>query len=86
MDNKPVAWIYQDLENGLLPALKFNGSFKYKASTAINSDIPLYTLKQLNDEEIEKIFFKLVDRNPWEHRDENFYTEFARVIIKEITE
>lgn len=67
MDNKaqePVAWIYQS-HNSMLPSLKFDGSYylSYKAGSANNPDIPLYThpapsWQGLSDYEIDEIIEK----------------------------
>jgi hypothetical protein len=53
---EPVAVIYQHPDH-LRPAIKFTKPFAYKAMTAVNPDIPLYTAPQtkpLSDEELMK--------------------------------
>ena len=58
MKEEPVAVIYQHPDH-LRPAIKFTKPFAYKAMTAVNPDIPLYTAPQtkpLSDEEIMDIY------------------------------
>ena len=72
--NEPVVWMRQDDDGEWIEVHAGKGT-------------PFYTQPtQLSVETIEQIFFKLVDRDPWEHRGEEFYIEFANAILRKAQE
>ena len=74
MNNEPAMWMRQDDDGGWVEVIPGKGT-------------PFYTQPtELSIETIEQIFFKLVDRDPWEHRNEKFYIEFARAILRKASE
>ena len=71
---EPVAWMRQDFDGEWVEVMPGKGT-------------PFYTQPaELSIETIEQIFFKLVDKDPWEHRNEKFYIEFARAILRKAQE